>query len=161
MQSIFIHLLFDFLFFFSFSFFLFDKVQANSGVIGNVPTPRFQRCVIIPLNQNSGIIGNVLTPLHLRKSSQSFLYIDAEEREREENQKHTDFTFQTCRRNLILCIQSPKTSRLSSIRLEINFGSIKHSQQVWIMGRWSTLVTLIHYAVNKFKSGAREWLDNK
>ena len=91
-----------------------------------------------------------------------YLYRYRREREREKGIRNTQtFTFQTCRRNPIYCIPSPKTSRLSSIRLEISFGYIKHSQQVWIIGRWSTLVSLIHSAFNKSKSSARELLDNK
>ena len=84
------------------------------------------------------------------------------EREREKRIRNIQtFTFQNCRRNPFYCIPSSKTSKLSSIRLEVTFGSIKHSQQVWITGRWSTLLSLIHPAVNKSTSGARVWLYNK
>ena len=43
------------------------------------------------MQANNGITWYTPTPLDLKKSFQSFIYIDAEEREKEENQNNIDF----------------------------------------------------------------------
>ena len=109
-----IHLLFDFsllCIFFSF----IDKVQANNGVTGDTPTPRFQRCVIIPLEKNNEVAGDTPTPLNRSKSFQSFLFLSFWMPKRgEKGTKNLQiYTFQTRKRNPIQCIPSPKTSKFS------------------------------------------------
>ena len=150
-----IHLLFKFsLYFFSF----LGKVYANSGVIGNVPTPHFQRCVIIQLEKNNGVTWDTPTPLNRRKSFQSFFFFLSfwmPKRGEKGTKNLQTYTFQTWKRNPIQCIPSSKTSKLNWLRLEVSFGSFRLSQLAWMILAGDPLwrFLLVHYAVKNFK----EW----
>ena len=152
-----VHLI-HFLFEFSLHFFFFSWQRVDdSGVIGNVPTPRCQLCVIIPLEKNNGVTWDTPTPLNRKKSFQSFLFLSfwMPKRGEKETKNLQTYTFQTWKRNLIRCIPNPKTSKFSWLRLEVSFGSFRLSQRAWMFLAGDPLWRFysVHPAVNKLK----EW----
>ena len=107
-----IHLLFDI-----YLFLIFCKVQANSGSSVMYLSLAFQQCVFILLEQNNGAAGNIPTPLNRKKKSfQSIIVYMPERGERGTRNTH-NFTFQSCRRNLIQCIPSLKKKKVNLIKV--------------------------------------------
>ena len=90
---------------------IFWQSVANTGVIGDTPTP-------LPL---PGSHFNLLLLL--------FLSWDAEER-REGNQKFRDLYLSDLKEESYPTYTKPQDKQFSQVRLEVSIGSFKHSQQV-------------------------------